>query len=103
MSRGKNGWWLARKNEREAAEFALAHRQTFLDLMVKHGGGPRRLARALNDAKIPSRNGRRWHSTTVIRMIRYLGEPFFEDLREARQNAVVEQLYTMELAMRDGP
>jgi hypothetical protein len=39
MTQGANGWWLARKNRREAEEFAHAHRQVFLNLMVEYGGG----------------------------------------------------------------
>jgi hypothetical protein len=100
MTQGANGWWLARKNRREAEEFAHAHRQVFLNLMVEYGGGPRRLAKALNEAKIPSRNGGQWYSTTVIRMLRHLGEPFVKDLHEARRKAVVNQLRALKMAMR---
>lgn len=101
MSRGSNGYWLARKNQRDAAEFAQALRPILLDLMAYHGGRPRRVAKALNDAKVPTRSGGKWHSTTVIRTVKYLGDDFLRDLHEARRVAVETQFRAMNVAMRD--
>lgn len=100
MRRGSNGRLLAQHNRRTAEEFAYTHRQMFLDLLSNFGGGPRRLARALNDAGVPCRNGGRWHSTTVIRMLRYLGESFQQELKEARARAVEERFRQMGVPMR---
>ena len=100
MSRGDNGKWLGQRNERDAAEFAETHREIFLDLLVKHGGGPHRLASKLNAAGIPTKNGGRWHSTTVIRMLRYLGESFQQELKEAQARAVGARFRQMGMPMR---
>jgi hypothetical protein len=91
MSRGDNGYWLARKNEREAAEFAQSLRPILLEFMARHGGRPRRVAEALNDANVPTRSGGKWYSTTVIRTVKYLGQSFLNDLHHAKQRAVEEQ------------
>lgn len=82
--RGSNGWYLARRHEEEAAAFAFALRPLLLKLAAEGNGRPTDIARRLNASGIEPRGGGKWHSTSVIRVLRRLGKAFSDEVREAR-------------------
>lgn len=64
---GKNGKNLARQNKQKAKEFAQSMHQPLHDMLVLEQLSFSATAERLNQLKIPTARGGKWHSTTVFR------------------------------------
>ncbi len=82
---GQYGTVLADRNRQNAQAFAESLRPLLLDLARERRlGGPRPLARTLNEMGVPTRNGGTWHPATVHRLLKRLGPSFEQECRQIR-------------------
>ena len=90
---GRYGAVLADRNKQDAQAFAESMRPMLLDLTKdRRLGGPRLLARKLNEMGVPARNGDKWYPATVHRLLKRLGPSFEQECRQIRSAKVDEVL-----------
>lgn len=80
---GRNGARLAAQNRKEAVRFAMELRPLILELMLSGHRRPTRLARELNQRGVTTRNGARWYTVTVQRLVGRLQPSLGEEFAEA--------------------
>ena len=90
---GQYGAVLADRNRQDAQAFAESMRPMLLDLTKdRRLGGPRPLARTLNEMGVSARNGGRWYPVTVHRLLKRLGPSFEQECRQIRRTKLNEAL-----------
>lgn len=70
---GANGAVLARRHKAEAAEYATQIAPAIQEAFDAGARTTRQIAERLNEKKLPSRQGGRWHPANTARVVRYLG------------------------------
>ena len=90
---GQYGAVLADRNRQDAQAFAESLRPLLLDIANERPlGGPRPLARTLNEMGVPARNGDKWYPATVHRLLKRLGPSFEQECRQIRRTKLNEVL-----------
>ncbi len=90
---GQYGTVLADRNRQNAQAFAESLRPLLLDIANERPlGGPRPLARTLNEMGVSARIGGRWHPATVHRLLKRLGPSFEQECRQIRTTKLNEVL-----------
>ena len=78
---GTFGKLLAERNRNEAQAFAEILRPLLIELGVNNIPRPTAIARELNRRKVPTPLGRRWHPTSVRRLLARLGPSLKDEIR----------------------
>lgn len=97
---GRGAKQLAAKNKAQATAFAESLRPLVVTLMIKGLRRPSRLARELNRLTIATREGGRWHSATVTRLVERLGTSLKTDIEAAKYAALSEQQIPEKLPLK---
>lgn len=78
---GNNGKLLAERNCKAAQTFAESLRPLLIELGANHNWGPTAIAEELNRREVRTPLGRRWHPTSVRRLLARLGPSLQDEIR----------------------